>query len=1104
MRKLFFLISITFYCLQAFAQAIHVKGKVVGEDGLPVPGVTITNKKTSKIVGITDTQGAFSLNLSSAVPLVFSSIEFESKELPAADTMTVVLKASVQSLTDVVVTGTGVATSKQKLGIAVQSITSDKLPPTPSASIDQALIGKVPGAQISSISGNPGDPVNIVLRGINTVQNGTKPMILLDGVELKTDLNSIDMSTIERVEVVQGAASATLYGAQGANGVIQLFTKKGLKGRLSVNASTSYSTNEFLNTGKVHKAQLHPYLTDDDGNVISQSGDIVELDEYGDYPYSSTEGISYRYGGNGASAGYGAASRYAILDPRNISDQAYGQNLKYYDHFSQVFKTGYTTNSSISISGGSEKGDFSVSASNNHTLSSIMKNGALDRSNLSLNLGTTLLKGLTFRSITQLVYTRNTMKPGLGSAGGYSYGKGQSLGNVGGVYSFLNTSPFFDLTWKDADGNSPAYQIANFLSVNAFNPYYKMEYSDAVDNKEDIVQNFDLNYKISHFVELDAKYGINYRTENSRWTYYNQSENLNSNYWETWTGYFNGDDNTGEIDNWQYNNTFQNFQGNIYVKTDFEKDFGLNIPIQTNTQLGFDYRKSKYKEYDTYGLFLPLVPPINISSTSSQAVAWDYVEPFVTYGFLVNQVINIGNYAGITGGFRSDYSSAFGGGSKPFTFPRVNGFFAPSALDFWQNGKISGVLPYFKLRAAYGEAGIQPGPFDRYPVLSQSNLNSGLAYAIPTTPNNADLQVEVSKELEIGTDLTVNLNKSGDWFSKANIGATYWKRKSENVIYSVSIPLSTGATSKLTNAIDMSSNGIELSLSLPIIHGRNWSWDLTTNFGHMISKIDAIAGGVDIPITSGAGDATEVLVAGQKIGQIYGYKTLRSVTDTRTDKTRYIDDDDAGAYEVVTSPYRNQKTLVDTATKQIMFGDETVPLGDPNPKFNMSFINSISYKGAITFSFQFDWVNGTHLYNQTKEWMYRDGISGDFAVPVTISGQTHAYTAYWASAYYGLWGSSYGAGNNATKDFYMEGASFLRLRNVSLAFDLAKLIKQNLVKFNKFELVFSGRNIWTSTKYTGYDPEISSGSVNSSFDRGLDHSTLPNIKSYQVGLNIGL
>ncbi len=1076
-------------CTAAIAQDRRVVGKVTSaEDGSPLPGVSVLLKGTTKGTS-TDVNGLFDLNIPSpkGAVLVFSFVGTATQEIKLGDEseLNVSLASDSRILNEVVVTGSGVATSKAKLGISVESVSAKSLPQTPTASIDQALIGKIPGAQISSVSGNPGDPVNIVLRGINTVQGGTKPLIMVDGVQVAaTDINSLDLSNVDRVEVVQGAASASIYGAQGANGVIQVFTKKGKKGRTAVNFSTSFAANEFINSGNVHKAELHPYLTDANNNIINyKTGAPLTYNEVG-----SVEGISYRYGG---------AARYAILDPRNVSNTPYNANLKYYDQFGQVFKTGTTTNNNINISGASEKSDFAISVANNHTVSSILKNGYIDRTNLTANLGTELFKGFTIRSTTQLVYTKNTIKPGLGAAGGFYYGKGNSLGAISSAfgaspYGFLNTSPFFDLTAKLADGTYPYYQTADFLSVNAANPYYQQEYTTSNDNKIDVIQNFDANYKVNKFLELDAKYGLNYRTENARWTYANQSQNQNAAYYDTWISY-QAPDNKGEIDNWQYNTTFQNFLATAYIRTDFENDFHIKLPIQTSTQISFDYRNRKYNEYDTYGVSLGLAPPFNVSSTSSQAVALDYTEPFITYGYLVNQKIDFGDYGGVTAGFRSDYSSAFGGGSTPFTFPHFDGHILP--FSFMKNSSINNTLSYFKLRAAYGEAGIQPGAFDRYSVLNQQNLGSGLVYTVPIAPNNPNLKVEVSKEFEAGTDFTINANQGSPWFNAINSSFTYWRRKSANVIYTVSTPPSLGGTGQLTNAIDMSSNGVQFSLNIPIYNSKNLKWDFTTNVGHQLSKIDAIAGGADIILTSSAGSTALVLTPGQPIGQIYGYKALTSLDYTRKDGTRYIAEGDAANYTLVDG------RVVNKATKGIQFTDETYPLMNPNPKFNASFINGVTFKDFLTLNFQFDWVYGNHLYNQTKEWMYRDGIHGDFAKPVTIDGQTGAYTAYWASAYYGLWGSLSGAGNNATKDFFVEDASFLRLRNVALAFDLAKVVK--LPYLNRCQLVLTGRNLLTVTKYTGFDPEISSGASNSSFDRGVDHSTLPNTKSYQVGLNIG-
>ena len=133
--------------------------------------------------------------------------------------------------------------------------------------------------------------------------------------------------------------------------------------------------------------------------------------------------------------------------------------------------------------------------------------------------------------------------------------------------------------------------------------------------------------------------------------------------------------------------------------------------------------------------------------------------------------------------------------------------------------------------------------------------------------------------------------------------------------------------------------------------------------------------------------------------------------------------------------------------------------------------------------------------------MYRDGISNDFTKPVTINGQTGAFTAYYASAYYALGNTARGVGNNATKDYFYEDASFVRLRNVSLGMDFAKIFDMKWAK--KCQLIFSGRNLLTFSKYSGLDPEISSGASNSAFDRGIDHSTIPNLKAYQVTLNLG-
>ena len=232
-----------------------------------------------------------------------------------------------------------------------------------------------------------------------------------------------------------------------------------------------------------------------------------------------------------------------------------------------------------------------------------------------------------------------------------------------------------------------------------------------------------------------------------------------------------------------------------------------------------------------------------------------------------------------------------------------------------------------------------------------------------------------------------------------------------------------------------------------------------------------------------------MLKAGEKIGQLYGYKTIHSVDERDPDGSYFIPQADQEGYTLASNGI-----VVNKTTKQPYFTANKYSFGDPNPKFNMSFINDFTFRNFLTFGFQLDWVYGNHLYNQTKEWMYRDGIHSDYTNPITIDGQTGAWTAFYRGVYAQRTA-------NGTKDYFYEDASFVRLRNVSIGLDFARLFKIPATK--KLQLVLSGRNLWTLTKYTGFDPEISSGTSNSAWDRGTDHSTMPNFKSYQATLNIG-
>jgi len=271
MRKILFILFyfIFGHFLQILAQVSLVKGRVTDDKGLPLAGVSVVEKNTTRGT-TTAADGSFTLSVRAGVRLAVSAVGYETSEVTASPNLSIRLTPAASTLTDVVVTGVGVGTSKKRVPIDVATVSSKDFAKSATTSIEQALTGQIAGAQITQTSGQPGAAFNIILRGINSLGN-TNPLILVDGIEAR-DLTNLDPANVDRVEVVKGAAGGTLYGAQGANGVIQIFTKKGaLNSKLSINVSSKVSIDNAL-IGNNILAKYHHYVTDANGNILDANG----------------------------------------------------------------------------------------------------------------------------------------------------------------------------------------------------------------------------------------------------------------------------------------------------------------------------------------------------------------------------------------------------------------------------------------------------------------------------------------------------------------------------------------------------------------------------------------------------------------------------------------------------------------------------------------------------------------------------------------------------------------------------------------------------------------------------------------------------------------
>jgi hypothetical protein len=396
------------------------------------------------------------------------------------------------------------------------------------------------------------------------------------------------------------------------------------------------------------------------------------------------------------------------------------------------------------------------------------------------------------------------------------------------------------------------------------------------------------------------------------------------------------------------------------------------------------------------------------------------------------------------------------------------------------------------LRAAYGEAGIQPERYARQVTLGVQPLGTGVGLNLPNQASNPELKVQRSKELEIGTDATITTGFDS-WLTRFNLSFSYWTRKGEDIIQAATLPTSSGYETIVDNLTTIESKGYDFSLDATVLDQKNLNWQFGFRLGHARSKAVDIANDADII------NGLFAVKEGQDLGIFYAPTPLKSIDQLKPDGSRYIPDADKAKYEIVNG------MVVNKTTKQVRITDanDQSVVGSALPKFNASFINTIRIMDNLTASFQVDWYQGNHIYNLTRQWLYRDRLSKDYDDPITINGSTGAYVAFYNSLYNSVQPLSW----------FVEDGSFVRLRDASITYNFTNLVKRPWAK--NIALTLAGRNLFTITDYKGLDPEATStadsqgnettaiGKVRVGAVKGSDYFAVPNLKSFVITLNLG-
>jgi TonB-linked SusC/RagA family outer membrane protein len=1050
----------------AFAQnsggSITIRGRVVDDQNVSLPGVTVRLKGSSTGVG-TDLNGDYSINVpSDAKTLVFSFVGMQTQEV-AINGKTVVnvsLKQSSTTLTDVVVIGYGTQKRGDVNG-AISSVTAKDIKDVPQASIDQMLQGKVAGVTITDNSGQPGSATSVHIRGITSF-GVSEPLYVIDGVEMQgnaitpggpsqqltrpgggqeetsaSPLAMLNPNDIASIDVLKDAAATAIYGSRGANGVIIITTKKGKAGQAKVNYD-----------GWVGLQEQGKFLKVDDLQQYAELQNVLATD-------------------------FGEQPREEFADPSLLGPGTNWQKA--------IFRTAVEQSHDVSVSGATDKSDYYISAGyfkqdgtvlgynfDRYTLRSVVNSQA----NNWLKLGSTI--GLS----------RSDENVGLGS-------------NTGIIYSALLAAP--DQSVYNADGSfaGPAVQ-ANGTIEGGINPVQQALTISNTFNRNEINGNFygeikffkDLNLRS----EIDGDFNFN-NAQNFKPTYdygatgvpeiYHEvnatatlSRNIsNSSYW-SWKEYFN------------YNHTWG--KSNL------------------TALLGREVWESKYDQVSLGGTGFDAgnnIQSIALANTVNSTIP-EFKQTEVMESYLARAIYTFDDKYSVTANIRSDRSSIFAEGHQTGYFPGVAVSWRLSDEAFM--AAVKPIADNIKIRLSYGSTGNSNIPVYPYgSALKPVATAFGTGYIIANVAN-PDVTWEKAIQTDAGIDFTLIHNIITGSFD-------YFNKTSSRFLFQEPLPAilvggpneyddnPAGIQPPYVNAGQINNKGIEFSINTKNITTKNFSWNSTLTFSHYTNTVVSLDGAPAIEpsvTTSFISLSPTKTVVGEPVGEFYGYK-VQGIVKTQA-QLQYLathPQSVAGFTQVVSSDPQNGNAIwlgdieyEDTNHDGKVDPSDEVPLGNPNPDFTYGITNSFTYKKFDLTIFVYGSYGGKILDALEYE---TEGLSSLYQNQLAAS--SNFWTPQNPNSNIPRPRPGLANPNLVMSDRFLESASFARLQNVRLGYTLPALWAKHIAMSN-LNIYVSGQNLFFISKYPGLDPEVGSFNQNPTL-QNIDLGRYPSPRVLTLGVN---
>lgn len=1029
-------------------QAYTLQGRVTDEQGQALPGVTVLLVGTT-LGASTNAAGDYQLAVNLAPEtyrLTLSAIGYKTETrtvtlgaAPAVST-NVTLNTVSQNLDDVVVIGSTVAVNRRELGNAISVVDGTQLQKTGSGQLLNSLQGKVAGAQITQNSGDPSGSVSIKLRGITSLAGSSDPLYVVDGVIVSNQstnvsqlalgndvgaanpgqnrLADLNPNDIESLNVLNGAAAAAIYGSRASNGVVVITTKRGKSGAARVSAYTSFQINELRKS--------------------------VPVNTYG--KQFGFEGLRL-YPIAGVSAAQVAANPGTTTVPitRAGTTTQLASNLvdvPRYDYFKEIFRTAYGTDNGASISGGSDRTQYFVSAGylNNQ---GIIKDTNFRRYNLRARVDQRLT---------------NWAKISAGLSYINSSASEKANGNV--FYSPINsiniTNNIYDITRRDANGNLLAVEPTR---VNPLSTIEDMKFTQATNRTISDVQlnltpfkNFSLDYVLG--VDAYSQVGQGYIRP---YPYQAQAGLPAARY----PLGFASDANNTEIN--------LNSDVNLGYELNFSEDFKLNL------RAGYSYQFRRNSLATQQGQNLaPFITTIRGAAAST--VTADYsLDRSDLSGYYGQATLGYRNLAFLTGALRRDGSSRFSASETNQYYPKVSGSLVVSDLDFWKNAGYAQAFNSLKLRASYGEAGNLTGigPYDRFYQFSPVTFPRN-ALVPGATLANPGVRPERLSELEGGVDLGFLADRLG-------LSVTLYRQKITDLVVRRNLAPTTGGSAIVNNVGTMENRGLEVVLNGTPVRTTDFSWDVTLVFSRNRNKVLSLPGSSGnvqaISIANVAG-APAYLLQGQPAGVFYGSTYATNPDGSLLLTPQGFPQDERTSGQAVGSvgyvPSRSAdgqpSYAAGTAVAQAL-------IGNPNPDWTGSASTSLTYK-KLSLRVLVDAVQGVDVFNADKRTRQGVGL-GDLAEKELRGELPRGYIF----AVYN------------TQQFRIDDGSFVKLREVALTYGLPTFSKY----ISGLDLSLVGRNLYSWDNYNGFDPETSAGG-SSDLLRAVDFGNVPIPRSYQLRL----